>query len=150
MKKLPLVLVALLISASSFSQKIKVTVSEAQIFIKNGIHDPETVLKSPDEDRDKKTIDCDYIFDLEEMTSTFYSRSLGGVGNTLPIQNVSKKGSLYILEINDHGYYDNSFKYPVKVYVDVDKNTMLYTIYDQYSNRSLVQQDHKLKIKFVN
>jgi len=150
MKKLLLLSVSLLIAAVSFSQKIKVTVTEAQIFNKFGTHDNNQVIESPDEDRGNKVIDCDYIFDLEKMTSTFYSRSLGGVGNTLPIQNVSKKGSLYILEINDHGYYDNSFKYPVKVYVDVDKNTMLYTIYDQYSNRSLVQQDHKLKIKFVN
>ena len=144
MKKLLLVSVSLLIAAVSFSQKIKVTVTEAQIFSKFGIHDNNQVINSPDEDRSKKTIDCDYVFDLQEMTSTFYSRSMGGVGNTLPIVNITKKGSLYILETVAYGRTDPSFLYPVKIYVDVDAKTMLYTWYDQYMDRSFVQQDHKL------
>ena len=52
-------------------QKIKVTVNEAQIFAKFGTHTFQTVLNDPDEDRGLKQIDCDYIFDLEEKTSTF-------------------------------------------------------------------------------
>jgi len=146
MKKLPLVLVALLIGAVSFSQTIKVTVTEAQIFNKFGTHSNNTVINSPDEDRGKKTIDCDYVFDLQEMTSTFYSRSLGGVGNTLPIHNVTKQGSLYILEIADYGRIDDSFQYPVKIYVDVDAKTMLYTWYDQYLDRSFVSKCHQLTL----
>ena len=146
MKKLPLVLVALLIGASSFSQKIKITVTEAQIFNKFGTHDNNQVIESPDEDRGKKTIDCDYVFDLKEMTSTFYSRSLGGVGNTLPIVNVTKQGSLYIIETADYGRLDASFSYPTKIYVDVDAKTMLYTWYDQYLDRSFVSKCHKLNI----
>jgi len=144
MKKLLLLSVSLLIAAVSFSQKIKVTVTEAQIFNKFGIHDNNQVINSPDEDRSKKTIDCDYVFDLQEMTSTFYSRSMGGVENTLPIVNVTKQGSLYILETVAYGRIDPSFVYPVKIYVDVDAKTMLYTWYDQYMDRSFVQQDHKL------
>ena len=148
MKKLPLVLVALLIGAVSFSQTIKVTVTEAQIFNKFGTHSNNTVINSPDEDRGKKTIDCDYVFDLQEMTSTFYSRSLGGVGNTLPIHNVTKQGSLYILEIADYGRIDDSFQYPVKIYVDIDKETMIYTWYDPHLERSFVQPSWKLKMTF--
>jgi len=144
MKKLLLLSVSLLIAAVSFSQKIKVTVTEAQIFNKFGTHDNNQVIESPDEDRGNKVIDCDYIFDLEKMTSTFYSRSLGGVGNTLPIVNVTKQGSLYILETVAYGRIDPSFTYPVKIYVNVDAKTMLYTWYDQYMDRSFVQQDHKL------
>mgnify|MGYP005989084911 CR=1 FL=1 len=144
MKKLLLLSVSLLITAVSFSQKIKVTVTEAQIFGKFGIHDNNQVIESPDEDRGKKTIDCDYVFDLQKMTSTFYSRSLGGVGNTLPIVNVTKQGSLYILEIADYGRIDESFQYPVKIYVDINAKTMLYTWYDQYLNRSFVSDCHKL------
>ena len=144
MKKLLLLSVSLLIAAVSFSQKIKVTVTEAQIFNKFGTHDNNQVIKSPDEDRGKKTIDCDYVFDLQEMTSTFYSRSAGGVGNTLSIHNVTKQGSLYILEIADYGSINDSFQYPVKIYVDVDTKTMLYTWYDQYLDRSFVQPSNKL------
>lgn len=64
------------------AQKIKVTVNEAQIFAKFGTHANQAVLDAPDEDRGLKQIDCDYVFDLQEKTSTFFSRSLGGVGNT--------------------------------------------------------------------
>jgi len=146
MKKLLLLSVSLLIAAVSISQKIKVTVTEAQIFNKFGTHDNNQVIESPDEDRGKKTIDCDYVFDLKEMTSTFYSRSLGGVGNTLPIVNVTKQGSLYIIETADYGRLDASFSYPTKIYVDVDAKTMLYTWYDQYLDRSFVSKCHKLNI----
>jgi len=144
MKKLLLLSVSLLIAAVSFSQKIKVTVTETQVFNKFGTHDNNTVIESPDEDRGNKVIDCDYTFDLEKMTSTFYSRSMGGVGNTLTIVNVTKKGSLYIIETADYGRYDARFTYPTKIYVDVDAKTMLYTWYDQYMDRSFISDCHKL------
>jgi hypothetical protein len=146
MKKLLLLSVSLLIAAVSFSQKIKVTVTEAQIFNKFGTHDNDQVIESPDEDRGNKVIDCDYVFDLQKMTSTFYSRSLGGVKNTLTIVNVTNQGSLYILEIADYGRYDASFSYPVKIYVDIDKETMIYTWYDQYLDRSFVSKCHQLTL----
>ena len=149
MKKLLLLSVSLLIAAVSISQKIKVTVTEAQIFNKFGTHDNNQVIESPDEDRGKKTIDCDYVFDLQEMTSTFYSRSMGGVGNTLPIVNVTKYGSQYIIETADYGRYDDRFTYPTKIYVDVNAKTMLYTWYDQYLDRSFVSDCHKLTMSIT-
>ena len=141
-----LISVLLLTSMTCISQKIKVTVTEAQIFNKFGTHNNSEVIKMPDEDRGKKAIDCDYTFDFQEMTSTFYSRSLGGVGNTLTIVNMTKQGSLYIIETVGYGRIDPSFTYPVKIYLDIDNSTMLYTWYDKYLDRSFVQQDHKLTI----
>jgi len=130
----------------SNTQTIKITVSEAQVFARFGTHTNEEVLKAPDEDRGLKHIDCDYTFDLQEKTSTFFSRSLGGKGNTLPIHNVIKKGNLYILEIADHGRHDASSSYPVKIYVDIENETMLYTWYDPYLERSFVSACWKLKM----
>ena len=127
-------------------QKIKVTVNEAQIFAKFGTHTNQTVLNDPDEDRGLKQIDCDYIFDLEEKTSTFFSRSLGGVGNTLPIVNVTHNGSQYIIETDDYGRYDASFSYHTKIYIDTEEKTMTYTWYDPYLDRSFVQPTGKLKM----
>ena len=144
MKKLLLLSVSLLIAAVCFSQKIKVTVTESQIFNKFGTHDNNQVIESPDEDRGKKTIDCDYVFDLEKMTSTFYSRSAGGVGNTLPIVNVTKKGSLYIIETIDYNIDLPQLSYPTKIYVDVDAKTMLFTWHDTFFDRSFVSKCHKL------
>ena len=146
MKKTLFISVLFLTGLSINAQTIKITVSEAQIFARFGTHTNEEVIKAPDEDRGVKYIDCDYTFDLQEKTSTFYSRSLGGVGNTLPIHNVIKQGSLFILEIADHGRIDASFSYPVKIYVDVEKETMVYTWYDPYLDRSFVQPCWKLKM----
>jgi hypothetical protein len=146
MKNSLLISILLLTSLSINAQTIKITVSEAQIFARFGTHTNEEVLNAPDEDRGVKQVDCDYTFDLQEKTSTFFSRSLGGVGNTLPIHNVIKKGNLYILEIADHGRYDASFSYPVKIYVDIDKETMIYTWYDPHLERSFVQPSWKLKM----
>ena len=130
----------------SYGQKIKVTVNEAQIFAKFGTHTNQAVINAPDEDRGLKQIDCDYTFDLEEKTSTFYSRSLGGVGNTLPIVNITKNGSQYIIETDDYGRYDASFSYHTKIYIDTEHKTMTYTWYDSYLDRSFVQPASKLKM----
>lgn len=145
MKKL-LLSASLLIAAVSFSQKIKVTVTEAQIFGKFDVHDYTTVITSPDVDRGKKTMDCDYTFDLQEQTMTFVSRSTQGVNNKLSIETITKKGSVYIFEWPDYGLYDSSYSYPVKVFLDIENNIMFYTWYDQYGNRSFVQKDYKIKI----
>ena len=128
------------------AQKIKVTVNEAQLFVKYGTHTNQAVLDTPDEDQGLKQIDCDYVFDLQENTSKFYSRSLGGIGNTLPIVNVTKKGSLYILETNDYSIDSPELSLPTKIYVDVDNKTMLFTWYDPYLNCSLVSHCGKLKL----
>ena len=146
MKNSLLISILLLTCISTNAQTIKITVSEAQIFARFGTHTNEEVLKAPDEDRGLKQIDCDYTFDLEEKTCIFFSRSLGGVGNTLPIHDITRKGSVYILEIADYGRYDASFSYPVKIYVDIDKETMLYTWYDKYLDRSFVSACWKLKM----
>ena len=72
MKKLSLLFVALLIGAVSFSQKIKVTVTEAQIFGKFGVHDPDHIINDPDIVKDNNThIDCDYLLDLKQKTVSY-------------------------------------------------------------------------------
>ena len=128
------------------AQIIKVTVNEAQVFAKYGTHTNQAVLDAPDEDRGLKQIDCDYTFDLQEKTSTFFSRSLGGVGNALPIVNVTQNGSQYIIETDDYGRYVASFSYHTKIYIDTDHKTMTYTWYDPYLDRSFVQPAGKLKM----
>ena len=145
MKIMFLISICFLVSICN-AQKIKVTVNEAQIFAKYGTHTNQAVLDAPDEDRGLKQIDCDYVFDLQEKTSTFFSRSLGGVGNTLPIVNVTQNGSQYILETDAYGRYDASFSYHTKIYIDTEHKTMTYTWYDPYLDRSFVQPSSKLKM----
>ena len=145
MKNMLLISILFLVSICN-AQKIKVTVNEAQIFAKYGTHTKQAVIDAPDEDRGLKQIDCDYTFDLEEKTSTFFSRSLGGVGNTLPIVNVTQNGSQYIIETDDYGRYDASFSYHTKIYIDTEHKTMTYTWYDPYPQRSFVQPSGKLKM----
>ncbi|MDA9986672.1 hypothetical protein N9E11_01440 [Crocinitomicaceae bacterium] len=128
------------------AQIIKVTVNEAQILAKHGTHTNQAVVDAPDEDRGLKQIDCDYVFDLQEKTSTFFSRSLGGVGNTLPIVNITRDGSQYIIETDDYGRLDSSFSYHTKIYIDTENKTMTYTWYDSYLDRSFVSRTGKIKM----
>ena len=145
MKIMFLVFILFRVSICS-AQKIKVTVNEAQIFAKYGTHTNQAVIDAPDEDRGLKQIDCDYVFDLQEKTSTFFSRSLGGVGSTLPIVNVTQNGNQYIIETDDYGRYDASFSYHTKIYIDTEHKTMTYTWYDAYLDRSFVQPSSKIKM----
>ena len=136
----------LLIAFVSNAQTIKVTVTEAQIFGKLGVYEPDDIINNPDIVKDNKQIDCDYLIDLQQKTVAFTSRSAPGSDTKLPINNISKQGSLYVFEINDFGRFDDSYKYPAKIYLDVKKKTMIYAWYDQYGDRSFVSRINKLSI----
>ena len=136
----------LLIAFVSKAQTIKVTVTEAQIFGKLGVCDPDDIINNPDIVKDNKQIDCDYLIDLQQKIVAFTSRSAPGSDTKLPINNISKQGSLYVFEINDFGRFDTSYKYPAKIYLDVKKKTMIYAWYDQYGDRSFVSRINKLSI----
>ena len=154
MKKIILIigiLVGILIGSNVFSQTIKLTITEAQVFYKFGKFDnPQDVLNDPDVDMGVKNIDCDLIFDLQEMTSTFFSRSRNGETNKLPIIDVKQNGSKYIISTESYGRYDPSFTYSVKIYFDINKQTALYTWYDKYGDCSLVQKELKVKISLIS
>jgi hypothetical protein len=136
----------LLIAFVSNAQTIKATVTEAQIFGKLGVYEPDDIINNPDIVKDNKQIDCDYLIDLQQKTVAFTSRSAPGSDTKLPINNISKQGSLYVFEINDFGRFDASYKYPAKIYLDVKKKTMIYAWYDQYGDRSFVSRINKLSI----
>lgn len=137
MKKLSLVLVALLIGASSFSQTIKVHVTKAQRFVKWGQYDYLQVLENPESvDKKQKNIDCEYIFDLDNKTTTFTSKSANVEEITLSIVDFEKTESGYVINYNSYGIIDASFTYPVTVYIDLDSGNMFYTKYDPYMDRS--------------
>ena len=136
----------LLIAFVSKAQTIKVTVTEAQIFGKFGVYEPDQIINNADIVRDNKQMDCDYLIDLQQKTVAFTSRSTPGSDTKLPIHTIDKEGSLYVFEINDFGRYDDSKQYPAKIYLDVKKKTMIYAWYDQYGDRSLVSKVYKLSI----
>ena len=151
MKKLSLVLVALLIGAVSFSQKIKVTCKDVQTFYKYGnISNPKHVISNPDYDTGVTPADCDYIFDLDEMTSTFFSRSLGNIGSTISIHSVERNGSKYTLTMTDHGRTDATNTYFVKVYIDIQEKTMVHIWYDPYIDKTIVNPTGTITMSLSN
>jgi hypothetical protein len=134
MKKLLLLSVSLLIAAVSISQKIKITVTEAQRFMKWGQHDYLDVLTNPEVVEDKNKINCNYVFDLDNKTSTFSNKSSGT--NVLPIIDFKETESGFVISYNSYGDIDASFTYPITVYIDLESKTMYYTKYDPYLGRS--------------
>jgi len=151
MKKLLLLSVSLLIAAVSFSQKIKVTCKDVQTYYKSGyITNPETIINNPDRNSGITPADCDYTFDLQEMTSTFFSRSLGNIGNTIPINNVEQNGSEYILTLTDYGRLDPTNTYFVKVYIDTSKKTMTHIWYDSNNDVTIVNPTGTITMSVID
>ena len=151
MKKLLLLSVSLLISAVSFSQKIKVTCKDVQTYYKSGnITNPKTIINNPDHDSGIKPADCDYTFDLQEMTSTFFSRSLGNIGSTIPINNVEQVGSEYVLTLTDYGRTDPNRTFFIKVYIDTSKKTMTHIWYDSSIDATIVNPTGTITMSVVD
>ena len=150
MKKL-LLFVSLLISAVSFSQKIKVTCKDVQTYYKSGnITNPKTIINNPDRDSGITPADCDYTFDLQEMTSTFFSRSLGNIGSTIPINNIEQNGSEYILTLTDYGRTDHNRTFFVKVYIDTSKKTMTHIWYDSSVDETIVNPTGTITMNVID
>jgi|GEM_PF-5934478 len=139
-----LILISLLFIPNLFiAQTIKVHVTEAQRHMKWGeIDDVNEVLNNPDDSFDKITINCFYEFDLEQKTSTYWSISGNIEPITLPISDITNNGDKYVIKFTSYGDIDASFTYPVTIYVDIGKESMIYSKYDPYMGRSFA---HKLK-----
>lgn len=120
------------------SQIIQVDVTKAQRHYKYGSHPYQEVLKNHDGVEPKKKINCHYIFNLNDKTSTFWSESANLEPNVLPLDDFKKNGNKCVIQFTSPGAIDSSFVYPVTIYLDTKKETMYYTMYDSYMDRSFV------------
>ena len=121
-----------------YSQIIQVDVTKAQRHYKYGSHPYQEVLKYHDGVESKKKINCHYIFNLNNKTSTFWSESANVDRIVLPLDDFKKNGNKYVIQFTSHGNIDSSFIYPVTIYLDTKKEIMYYTKYDSYMDRSFV------------
>ena len=51
---------------------------------------------------------------------------------------IEKNGNKYVIQYTSIGDIDSSFTYPITIYLDTKKETMYYTKYDSYMDRSFV------------
>lgn len=139
MKAFIRVLIIMLVSLSTgHAQVIQITCHDNQYYIKNGRADSITnVQQNPDYVSEVVYADCDYILDLNEMTSTFFSRSLGGIGSTIPITKINQKGNVFEIEVLDYGRLDPTNQYTVHIVVDIDKKTFKQFYYDSSTDQTL-------------
>ena len=145
------ILVGTLISSNVMCQVIKVNVSETHKFYRYGeFKNPIDVINTPDVDYGLEIIDCDYIFDLQGKTSTFFSRSNNGWTTVVPIVNVEKVSGGYILTTSDYGTHDPTLSYMVKIYINTEDKTLLYTYYDSYTNRTVCSKINNIIIDIVD
>jgi len=137
MKKLPLVLVALLIGAVGFSQKIKVTCHDTQILRKNGYHtNPDTILISPDFKTSVTVADCDYVIDLQNKTLKFMSRSSHRSRN-YDVHIDDKGNGKYVVIYKACIYGDhNPERVTVNIHINTVEKTFNFLYYNQYVDRT--------------
>ena len=123
----------------TFAQRIKITCKDKQTLYKSGKVSHEEIFSNPDFQEERKVIDCDYTFDLNERTSTFYSRSLGGAGSTIPITKITKYGNAYMLEMVDHGRKDPSLKFHVQVLINTITQEFKSVYYDSSTDMTIAE-----------
>lgn len=133
------------LSTKEYAQVIEITCYDSQTYTKGGwIIDPNKILTAPDHKTDVTPADCYYTLDLDEMTSTFFSRTRGNISSTIPIKKVIRRGSVFELDLIDHGTSNPENTYPVKMFIDIDKKTFEQLIYDSYSNQTLFYPTGKI------
>jgi len=104
------------------------------------------VIKNADFSFDNISLDCYYEIDLSKKTSTFWTPSTESEPVVLPILEITKEGSHYIIKLSSYGYIDASFTYPVTMYIDVAAKSFIYAKYDPYLDRSFAWQlDSEIK-----
>ena len=83
---------------------IQITCNDTQYYIKKGKAESiVNIQQNPDHISEIIYADCDYTLDLNKMTSTFFSRSLGHIGSTIPITKINRNGNVFEIEVLDHG-----------------------------------------------
>ena len=149
MKKYILLLLIVCFSTKEHAQVIEITCYDVQTYTKSGwVKDPNIMITAPDHKTDVTPAGCYYTLDLDEMTSTFFSRTRGNIGSTIPIKKIIRNGSVFELDLIDSGLSNSENKYPVKMFIDIEKKTFEQLSYDSYTNQTFFYPTGKITMKF--
>ena len=131
------------------AQVIQITCNDTQYYIKKGKAESiVNIQQNPDHISEIIYADCDYTLDLNKMTSTFFSRSLGNIGSTIPITKINRKGNVFEIEVLDQGRNDPTNQYTVKVVVDIENKTFTQIYYDSYTDQTFFYPTGKITMSF--
>ena len=145
MKKYIFLFFIVCFSEIEYAQVIQITCYDTQTYTKSGwVKDPNKILTAPDHKTDVTPANCYYTLDLDEMTSTFFSRTRGNIGSTILIKKVIRRGSVFELDLIDHDTSNPENTYPVKMFINIDKKTFEQLSYDSYSNQTLFYPTGKI------
>jgi hypothetical protein len=145
MKKYIFLFFTVCFSETEYAQVIQITCYDTQTYTKSGwVKDPNKILTAPDHKTDVTPADCYYTLDLDEMTSTFFSRTRGNIGSTISIKKVIRRGSVFELDLIDHDTSNPENTIPVKMFIDIDKETFEYLYYDKFNNSTTVYPTGKI------
>ena len=131
------------------AQVIQITCNDTQYYIKKGKAESiVNIQQNPDHISEIIYADCDYTLDLNKMTSTFFSRSLGHIGSTIPITKINRNGNVFEIEVLDHGRLDSTKQYIIKVVVDIENKTFTQIYYDSYTDQTFFYPTGKITMSF--
>ena len=133
------------------AQVIQITCNDTQYYIKKGKAERiVNIQQNPDHISEIIYADCDYTLDLNKMTSTFFSRSLGHIGSTIPITKINRNGNVFEIEVLDHGRLDSTNQYTVYIVVDLDNKTFTQLYYDLNNDQTIFYPTGKVAISIDN
>jgi hypothetical protein len=142
MKKL---ILSFLFSAASllvFSQTITVNVTEVKEFTHYGNVDYTEVMANPLWDNDPSEVKSSYVIDTTNKTVDFVIRETKG---TKKIKSFSENDGVFEVVIIDTygGTKDNT---DVKMIIDSNKNTVVYTYFNDVTGKTMAWNFTKFKI----
>lgn len=138
MRNLFFILGTALIQSVVFSQVVSIKVKQTQPYVKYIETTAADVLANPEWVGYKEPVNCEYVLDLNKMTSTFYDN--GVFGSTLKFKSMSKSGDNVRIKLIDKDsefgvQFKTEFNYNVKL------GTSSYTWYNEYGDYTRTQKN---------
>ena len=138
MRNLLFILGTAFIQSVAFSQVVSIKVKQTQPYVKYIETTAADVLANPEWVGYKEPVNCEYVLDLNKMTSTFYNN--GVFGSTLKFESMSKSGDNVRIKLIDKDpefgvQFKTEFNYNVKL------GTSSYTWYNEYGDYTRTQKN---------
>ena len=137
MKKLAFVLAASFIANVATSQVVTISVTETQPFVRYEQTTAKAVLANPDWNGYKESVNCKYVMDLDNQTSTFYE---GGVFvSVLKFKSITIIGNDVRITLLDNNLEYPDIKFKTEFNYNIQKGTSSYTWYNKYGDYTRTQ-----------
>jgi hypothetical protein len=145
MKNLIPLLIFLVTALTSVAQTFEIGVKEIRSYKSNGKQEYKNVLDKHFWDSGSESVNCTYVFDMDNKTSIFYNE--GYFVNTLKFTKMTESDGVYTFEVKDYNKYNPKESITTVFVLDTKTNNLFMSWYDPIYNTTRTQTHTKFKFK---